>query len=192
MQHQQLLEQELTREELQALRNKRAGIFIFQISWIMAFVCMVIVNWQMRFSPNWKIETTQEASVFVGLLATVALVMSTVMIRRSQVALENDDQRGFLTQLQGTIALGGFFVLIMLFEWLTIETGTQYAQVFRLMTGFHMVHAVAIGVYLVVVYMNGRQGDYNALNTWAIEAGAKLWYFVLVAWLMFYIVIYWI
>ena len=32
------------------LKNNRLGMNIFQISWIMAFVALVIVNWQLRFS----------------------------------------------------------------------------------------------------------------------------------------------
>jgi hypothetical protein len=36
------------------------------------------------------------------------------------------------------------------------------------------------------------QAQYNARNFWAVEAGAKLWYFVIVAWIMFYAVLYWL
>jgi hypothetical protein len=42
---------------------------------------------------------------------------------------------------------------------------------------------------MAVVYT--QRHDYGALNFWAVEAGAKLWYFVLVAWMLFYVVIYW-
>jgi hypothetical protein len=30
------------------------------------------------------------------------------------------------------------------------------------------------------------------VDTWDVEAGAKLWYFVVFAWLLFYAVLYWI
>ena len=32
------------------LKNNRLGMTIFQISWIMIFFAMIIVNWQLRFS----------------------------------------------------------------------------------------------------------------------------------------------
>jgi hypothetical protein len=54
-----------------------------------------------------------------------------------------------------------------------------------------MVHALVIGGYMFNVYIHGRQGMYGQFDFWAVEAGAKLWYFVLVAWALFYIVIYW-
>jgi heme/copper-type cytochrome/quinol oxidase subunit 3 len=96
-----------------------------------------------------------------------------------------------LTQWIGAIGLGFVFVVVIAYEWLTIDSGTQYGQVFRLMTGFHMVHALIIGGYMFNVYIHGRKGMYGQFDFWAVEAGAKLWYFVLVAWALFYIVIYW-
>jgi heme/copper-type cytochrome/quinol oxidase subunit 3 len=192
MQNQNLLEEELSREEHQALQNKRAGMFIFQVSWIMAFVALIVVNWQMRFSPVWKPEGTPEANPLIGIFATLTLVFSSVLIWRSLQAIRNDDIKSFLVQLAGTIGLGGVFILTMLVEWFALPEGTNYAKVFRLMTGFHMFHAFVIGAYLVYVWQTGRMGAYNRQNAWAVEAGAKLWYFVLVAWLLFYIVIYWV
>ncbi|MFW5692223.1 MAG: cytochrome c oxidase subunit 3 [Chloroflexota bacterium] len=192
MQTHNLLENQLSRDEQQTLRNKRAGMFIFQVSWIMAFLCMVVVNWQLRFSSNWKPEGTPEASPMIGALATVALVISTALVWRSVSAIRADAVQPFLIQWLGTIGLGLLFVGMMLYEWVSIQTGTKYSLTFRLMTGFHMVHALVIGGYMLGVYFNARQGTYDSVNNWAIEAGAKLWTFVLVAWMIFYVVIYWV
>lgn len=183
-------EAELTREEFQALQNKRAGVFIFQASWIMAFMCMVMVNWQMRFSSNWLPEGVEPVSMWPGTIATVALFLSAFLVRRALIAIRTDEQPAFSLQWAAAIGLGILFIGIMLFEFFTIETGTQYAQVFRLMTGFHVFHAFVIGVYMGNVYLNAQKGIYHAFNFWAVEAGTKLWYFVLVAWLIFYAVIY--
>jgi heme/copper-type cytochrome/quinol oxidase subunit 3 len=188
---QELLEEHLTREELQALKNKRAGMFIFQVSWIMAFVCMVVVNWQLRFSADWLPPGSVKAGVILPTFATAALLLSAMFARRGLKTLQVDQIDGFLTQWIGAIGLGFVFVVVIAYEWLTIDSGTQYGQVFRLMTGFHMVHALIIGGYMFNVYIHGRKGMYGQFDFWAVEAGAKLWYFVLVAWALFYIVIYW-
>ncbi len=187
-----LLEDHLTREELQALRNRRTGMFIFQVSWIMVFISLVVVNWQLRFSPSWLPEGVEPVSPIPATLATGSLLLSGVLTRRAQHAIQADNRRAFLTLWQGLLALGSLFILIIAYEWAVIKPGTQYAQVFRLMTGFHIFHAFVIGIYLLVVYQNGREGQYGQYNFWAVEAGAKLWYFVVVAWMLFYIVIYWI
>lgn len=187
-----LLEEHLTRDELQALRNKRLGMFIFQLSWIMAFMSLVVVNWQLRFSPDWLPEGVERMSPWLPTAATAGLLLSVWLVRRALAAVRAGDQPAFLTQWQGTLGLGVLFVVVMLYEWFTVQTGTQYAQVFRLMTGFHMVHALVIGAYMTNVWVNGRQGMYGQFDFWAVEAGAKLWYFVVIAWMLFYVVIYWV
>ncbi len=190
---QDLLELGLTRQEQQALQNKRAGIFIFQASWILTFVCLAIVNWQMRFSSNWMPNPNDRLGIVISTIATIILGMSALLVRQGVKLVNNQHLSQFLRRLLMAIFLGGVFVALIGYEWVTITTGTQYAQVFRLMTGFHIVHAVSIGIYLGLVYVNGRKRVYNANDyLWAVEAGAKLWYFVLVAWLLFYVVIYWI
>lgn len=71
---------------------------------------------------------------------------------------------------------------------------TQYGVTFRLMTGFHFVHALVILGIMIYVYRNGQQGIYTGddHDSWAVEGTAKLWYFVTVAWILFYVVLYWI
>jgi len=192
MQNQNLLEDNLTREELQALRNKRAGMFIFQVSWIMAFLCLVMVNWQLSYSADWLPEGAERASLLPATFATGALLLSCFLARRALSAIQDDDRPRFLIEWLGTVGLGGLFIGVMVFEFFSIAPGSQYAQVFRLMTGFHMVHAFVIGAYLLGVYFQARDGHYGSLDSWAIEAGVKLWYFVFIAWAIFYVTIYWI
>lgn len=188
----ELLEAQLTREERQALQNKRLGMFIFQVSWIMAFLSLVVVNWQLRFSPDWLPAGVEPMSPWLPSFATAGLLLSVWLARRALSAVQQDDRTAFLTRWQGALGLGALFVVVMLYEWFAVPPGTQYAQVFRLMTGFHMFHALVIGAYMLNVYQNGRRGLYGAMNFWAVEAGAKLWYFVVIAWMLFYIVIYWV
>lgn len=185
------LEQNLSREELQALRNKRTGLLIFQISWIMAFVCLVIVNWQIRStSPQWPPAGVDPAPWPPVALATVALAASAVLVRRGLRAVRADEQGAFLTAWRGALALGGAFVAIMLYEFLAIPYTGLYSDVFRMMTGFHLVHAVVIGYILLRVFRGGRARRYGPLNFWPVEGAAGLWYFVLAAWLLFFVVLY--
>lgn len=193
MQNQTLLEDNLSREELQALKNRRTGMTVFQLSWMMAFVCLIIVNWQLRFSySEWPPPGVEAMGKIIPTVATVALFISVFFARRAQTAIQNDDRHAFLTQWLAVLGLGALFMGIMVYEWVSAPMDTQYGAVFRLMTGFHGLHALAIAVYMGVVYNNARQGAYGALDFWAIEAGVKLWYFVAFAWILFYAVLYWI
>lgn len=188
-----LSEQFLTRDELLALRNRRLGMTIFQISWMMVFVCLVVVNLQLRSSfAQWPPEGVAELGIAVPTLATVILLSSAVLARRALRAVRRDHLAAFYWQWLAVIGLGIVFVGLMAVEWLAASLESQYGAVFRLMTGFHAVHALVIGGYLFTVYQNARAGQVNALHFWAVEAGVKLWYFVAFAWMMFYVVLYWV
>jgi heme/copper-type cytochrome/quinol oxidase subunit 3 len=184
------------REEELALKNKRTGMTIFQISWIMAFVCLIFVNWQLRYQyASWPPPGIEPMNPLLPTIATVALLASVYFARAGLRAISIDVVDGLLRQWPRAIGLGATFFAIMVFEFMTISPAaleTQYGVVFRLMTGFHGLHALVIGLMMIYVYRNARAGLYTAAEFWTVEGTAKLWYFVAVAWILFYIVLYWI
>ncbi|MCC6803271.1 MAG: heme-copper oxidase subunit III [Anaerolineae bacterium] len=187
---QQVLEQNaLSRQELQDLRNKRTGVTMFQFSWILVFVCLIIVNLQIRGNfPSWPPPGVQPLDPVLPTLATVGLLASAVLARGGLQAIRRDRHEAFRAQWRAALALGTAFVLVMAFEWVTIPFSGQFSTVFRVMTAYHGIHALVIGLIMVRVY----SGDsaYDSLHHWAVEASTKLWYFVVVAWLLFYTVLY--
>ncbi|MBL8116508.1 MAG: cytochrome c oxidase subunit 3 [Anaerolineae bacterium] len=187
---QKTLEQGLSRHELQDLRNKRTGLAIFQISWIMTFVCLIIVNFWMRSSqPAWP-PAGVEVDVFVPTLMTIALIASSFFMRRGVKALKANAIEQFTSAWRIGLGFGVVFAVVMAYEFITAPGSGQYRDVYRLMVGFHHVHALAIGYYLIRVYQNGRAGHYSPTNFWPVEGGASLWDFVTVAWVLFYVVLY--
>lgn len=182
-------EQKLSREELQALRNKRTGLAIFQVSWIMIFVTLSMVNLQLRNNaPSWPPPGVDQLNPIIPTLMTLALIISSVLVRQGTRAVKAGDHARFMSRWRYAIGLGALFVVVMVIEWITVPTSGQYSDVFRLMVGFHAVHALAIGGFLVNVYRHGEQ--YHPLHFWPVEAAANLWYFVTVAWLLFFVVLY--
>lgn len=193
MMQQNLLEQKLTRKELQDLRNKRTGLFIFQVSWIMAFVCLAVVNWQLRSGAvSWPPPGVQPLPVLLPTLATIALGASAVLARSASRAIKADDLAGFLSRWRLSIGLGVVFILLIAYEWVSIPYSAVYSDVFRMMTGFHGIHAIAISIFMATLYRNARAGLYGSANFWQVEGATSLWDFVLVAWLLFYVVLYWL
>lgn len=186
-----LEEQNLTRDELLALRNKRTGVTIFQISWIMVFVCLIVVNLQIRGNfATWPPAGVEQLSLLMPTVATLALLASSVTTYLGLRAIRNEDRVGMLNNWRIALILGVAFIAIMAYEWLAVPFSEQYSTVFRVMTAFHAVHALVIGYIMVQVYRTALAGGYDALHHWAVEASAKLWYFVTVAWIMFYVVLY--
>ena len=188
---QDLLEEGLSRQELQALRNKRTGLAIFQLSWIMTFVCLSLVSLQLRSQgPSWPPLGVDPINAAVPTVMTLALIASSVLIRRGVKAVKAGQSEKFLANWRYAIGLGTLFVVVMAIEWITIPYSGQYSNVFRLMVGFHVVHALVIGLYLWRVDRNARAGQYSTGRFWPVEGGAGLWHFVTIAWLLFYIVLY--
>ncbi len=195
------------REEQLKLNNRRLGLLVFQLSWMMAFIALIIVNWQLRFSyPSWPPPNVKAMGVTLPTIATLALLASAVLARVALRSVKGNQLMRFITQWRTVLGLGGVFVVIMVIEWLSVQMGTQYGTVFRLMTAFHTLHAVAIGAYMFNILRNaqhaqavlqgqltndGRAVFYHAENYWAVEAASRLWDFVFIAWLLFYVVLYW-
>ena len=180
---------ELSRQELQDLRNKRTGVTIFQLSWILVFVCLIMVNLMVRANfVSWPPPGVDAYERVLPTLALVGLLVSAVFTRGGLRAMQNGDRAGFRQQWRIALALGVAFIAIMAFEWLTVPFSGQYSTLFRVMTAFHAIHALVIGGIMINVYRNAAA--YDSVRHWAVEAVTKLWYFVVIAWILFYMVLY--
>jgi cytochrome c oxidase subunit 3 len=183
-------EHTLSRDEQIALQNRKTGITVFQISWIMVFICLSLINLQIRSNfPSWPPEGVAALDRILPTIATIALIASGAAARRGV--------RGDLVnQWRIALGLGIVFTLIMLVQWITVDTGglgAQYSTIFRVMVAYHALHAVVIGWIMWGVVKKAARGAYadgNPLKNWIIEAAARLWYFVIAAWVLFYIVLY--
>jgi cytochrome c oxidase subunit 3 len=188
---QQVSEAALTREELMALRNKRTGMNIFQLSWIMVFVCLVVINYFIRTNfASWPPEGVERMSAVLPTLVTALLLVSVFTVRRAQQAMDADAVAQFLTQWRATLVLGVLFIIGMAVSWVSINDAGQYGALARVMVAYHAIHALAIGAYMWVVDGRVRAGKISSRDTWDVEAGVKLWYFVVIAWVLFYIPLY--
>ncbi len=193
---QQYTEHQLTREEreaLQALQNKRTGLAIFQLSWIMVFVSLVVANLQLRYNAaSWPPPGVAALNATVPTVMTVGLIISSVFAGRAARAIKENRGAAFLSQWRMMLLLGIIFVAVMAYEWVTVPVTGQYSDLFRVMVGFHGIHALVIGAMAVIVERRGSAGRYHADHFWTVEATAKLWHFVTIAWLLFYLFLYWI
>lgn len=180
------------------LKNNRLGMTIFQASWIMVFLALIVVNWQLRFSyAQWPPAGVAPFDPLLPSAATLALLLSAVLARRGWQGLRLGNSALFLMSWRLAMALGLVFMAIIALEFAAVPEAalaTQYGITMRLMTGFHLAHALAILAVMLRVYRNGARGSYSGdpRDSWPVEGTVKLWYFVTVAWLLFYAVLYWI
>lgn len=180
------------------LKNNRLGMNIFQISWIMAFVAIIVVNWQLRYSyREWPPAGVEPFSIILPTIATLCLIISSWLVRNSLKVLRDNHLETYMNNWRLAIGLGFAFMAIIVFEFFTVSDAalaTQYGVTFRLMAGFHFIHALVIIGIMINIFFKSKQGLYTGdeHGSWAVEGTAKLWYFVTVAWILFYMVLYWI
>ncbi len=181
----------MSRQERQDLQNKRTAILIFQLSWIMAFICISVVSLDLRsLTTEWPPAGIPKQDPIIPTIMTLALIASSYFIRRGVKAVKANQTGEFLTNWRYAIGLGTLFVVVMTIEWFAIPYSGRYSDVFRLMVGFHGIHALVIGYYLWRVYRNGQDRRYGQNYFWPVEGGAGLWHFVTAAWILFYLVLF--
>ena len=180
------------------LKNNRLGMKLFQVSWMMIFIALVMVNWQLRFSyAQWPPAGVQPLEPILPSLATLALMVSAGLAYRGLRALRGGAVGAFLDSWRLAIGCGLAFMTLIGYEFAAVSEAalaTQYGATFRLMTGFHFIHALVIVALMAKVYRDGRRGMYSGdeNDSWEVEGTAQLWYFVTAAWILFYVVLYWI
>lgn len=180
------------------LKNNRLGMTIFQASWIMVFFALIVVNWQLRFSyAQWPPAGVAPFDPLLPSAATLALLLSALLARQGWRGLRLREFGRFLMNWRLAMTLGVVFMAIIAYEFAAVsETAlaTQYGVTMRLMTGFHLAHALVILALMLRVYRNGGRDSYSGdpRDSWPVEGTVKLWYFVTIAWLLFYVVLYWI
>jgi cytochrome c oxidase subunit 3 len=170
--------------------TNRLGLWLFLVSDTFVFAGL------MAMRINLLGLTRPELNQFLGLGVTAVLLISSFFMNRGETLLHNGDRQGFLRNTAMTFVLGlGFLLGVVLVEWpsasregLTPSSGVAGAA-FYMMTGMHAFHVFTGLILLVIVWLNGRRGLYDAKN-YPVEAAAVYWHFVDVVWIFFYPALY--
>lgn len=181
-----------------ALRNNRFGLWLFFLSEVFLFGGLLVTRFYL-----WQNEggiTRPELDQNIGLIVTVALLISSFSINLGETAMEHGDRRTFMWGFGTTFVLGTVFLLgVMTFEWgvfpfiyeAHIKPGDGvYGGVLFAMTGMHAIHVFTGLIFIAIVWNLGRKGQYSTEQHWGVEACAIYWHFVDVVWIFFYPALY--
>lgn len=169
--------------------TSRLGLWLFILSDAFVFAGLLV-------SRFYLLGTTHrpELEQVVGLVVTIMLLVSSVLMNRAELSMANGDQKNFERYILGTIVLGTLFVIgVIGVEWQIAPFSTTdgpAASLFYSMTGFHAFHVLTGVIFLISVYLKGRKGYYTADRHWGVEAAAVYWHFVDVVWIFFYPALY--
>ena len=142
---------------------------------------------------------TEAPDVFGSLVIanTVLLLISSVTLHYSHVALRNGERSKFLKLLGATLALGIVFIGGQVYEYyefivhegFTIGEGA-YGSAFYGLTGLHGLHVTMGAVLLGIVFVRAYYGQYSPERHTSVSTASMYWHFVDVVWVFLVVVIY--
>ncbi len=144
-------------------------------------------------------ELVASGNIFGSLVIanTVLLLISSVTLHYSHVALRNDDRGRFLgllglTLLLGIVFLGGQayeYYEFIVHENFTIAEGA-YGSAFYGLTGLHGLHVSLGAVLLLIVFVRAMMGQYSAEKHTSVSTVSMYWHFVDAVWVFLVVVLY--
>ena len=128
---------------------------------------------------------------------TLILVISSVTLHFSHVALRNGDRSRFIKLLGVTLLLGIVFIggqVYEYYEFIVHEgftlSGGIYGSAFYGLTGLHGLHVTMGAVLLGIVFVRGWYGQYSAERHTSVSTASMYWHFVDVVWVFLVVVLY--
>lgn len=128
---------------------------------------------------------------------TVILLSSSFTVHIAHTAIKNNNRGKFNLWLGITVALGAIFLVLQAEEYihayqhmgLTLESGI-YGTTFFMLTGFHGAHVTMGTIMLLIQFLRGLKGHFNAEDQFGFEAASWYWHFVDVVWVGLFIFVY--
>ncbi len=191
----------------------KAMMWIFLLSDTFIFGCFLTSYMTVRMSTTVPWPNPSEVFaltvagqtvplLLIAIMTFILITSSGTMAMAVNCAYRRDKNKTFWLMMV-TALFGLSFVGMQAFEWskLIIEEGVrpwgnpmgapQFGATFFMITGFHGFH-VSIGVlYLVIVALKVRRGDYDKTGNYAIvEIAGLYWHFVDLVWVFIFAFFY--
>jgi cytochrome c oxidase subunit III len=144
--------------------------------------------WPPPFQPRLPVGVTG--------VNTVILLASAVTMRWSLRAVRINDHKKLIRLLALTAALGGIFLAVQGFEWLRLIhfgltlSSSVYGGLFYTLIGFHGLHVEGALIWLLVVFVQAKQGRFSKERHVGLQTCAMYWTFVVALWPVLYGLVY--
>ncbi len=129
----------------------------------------------------------------IATIATVLLVTSGFTLSAGVGAARKGRAGRLNFWLAVTIVLGIAFLVLQAYDYsntgFSIHDGT-YASLFYIMTGLHMAHVIGGVLFLILVFMQSRGGEFSIERHDPVRASAIYWHFVDIVWVGLFVIFY--
>ncbi|HEY9089604.1 MAG TPA: cytochrome c oxidase subunit 3 [Anaerolineaceae bacterium] len=147
----------------------------------------------MRGMYPWPLEGAPLSRLAVPTANSFILLISVITMALALRAVRANQRAGLVAWSTVTLLLGLVFVGGQIFEYTSngmLPNDSGFGGVFLTLMGFHALHLLAGVVFLGVIVMRARLGDFSAKRHSIVEVGAWFWYYVAAVWAALYTVLY--
>lgn len=180
----------------------KIGMWLFLVTDAMSFSGFLIAYAILRATKEWPTPAKALGGVGLSGFMTFLLICSSVSMVLTIDACKHKDRQGMLNWLLFTIVGGASFLGIQMFEYhhLITELGMSFnsyahgtslfASTFFSITGFHGLHVLSGVIYLIVMYIKARNGDFDNGDYNMLEIAGLFWHFVDLVWILVFTFVY--
>lgn len=169
------------------------GLILIELTVVTAFV--VSYFYLRLMSEQWPPEGVAPLDLLNPSLALALLLASCVTMWWAGKAISRNKYNQFVVSIFASVTLAG---LVLPLRWQQFqEFGFRwddhaYGSIVWTITGFHFTHVVSAVIGTVVVGILGLKRYFNKDRQIAVVVDTLYWNFVAVAWIPFYLVLYWV
>jgi cytochrome c oxidase subunit 3 len=145
-------------------------------------------------SPGWPpVAGLGRPELVLPGLNTLLLVASSGTMQLAVRSARRGDRSRILRWMGLTLLLGGTFIAVQAYEFLTSGFGLDagiFGSTFYILTGFHGAHVLAGLALIAIVANRARRGYISADRHTAVEGTSYYWHFVDLVWLVLFSTLY--
>ncbi|MDF5715544.1 MAG: heme-copper oxidase subunit III [Rhizonema sp. NSF051] len=171
------------------------GFTVFLLSESIIFLSFFLTYIALRLlNPHWLPPGVKgpELSTYV-IINSVVLVSSSFVIQIAEGALKHHNLKKFRLLWLATSAMGAFFLVGEVKEWLGLDFGLSTGQIggtFYLLTGFHGLHVFTGIVLQVIMLVRSFIPRNYEKSHFGVSATTLFWHFVDVIWVILFSLVY--
>ncbi|MBX0294626.1 cytochrome c oxidase subunit 3 [Haloarcula nitratireducens] len=178
-------------------RTLKFAMLLFLGSEVATFGAGFAYYFFVRGSDVWLDAAIPEVWGSLVVVNTVILIISSVTLHYSHVALLNGKRSRFLKLLGVTLLLGIVFIAGQVYEYyeFIVHEGFSlgegiYGSAFYGLTGLHGLHVTMGAVLLGIVFVRAYYGQYSPERHTSVSTASMYWHFVDVVWIFLVVVLY--
>jgi cytochrome c oxidase subunit 3 len=173
------------------------GMVLFIASEVMFFGGLFGAYFTLRSgTAHWAPPEGIELDPWYAGAITVALVSSSFTMQFGVWAVRRGDTKALVRWLIVTLLLGAVFLAgqaneyrMLIHEGLTLRSGV-FGSTFFTLTGFHGAHVTGGAIFIFIVLLRARSGQFTPARHDSVEMSSYYWHFVDVVWIGLYSTIY--